>query len=255
MKNVICVITFPAPTPKFDIFLQYETYDFAHNITNSLDIPAIFISCIVFDVINEMQMLLATRTVSSYLPCRDQTLKIYIQEIKQKLVQSGLYWNALASTAQHTGQHFRACSAVLNNAHWSALETLFTYLHPLCSALDSTRQHWETHWECTGHHCWACTGHHCRAHWSAIETSFTYLHPHWSALISTRQHWEMHWWTHWSALHSTNWAALQSALVSTGNLIYIFAPALASTGALSNHVNKKIHLCTAQHWLALVSTE
>ena len=32
------------PTPKFDLFLQYKIYDFANNITNILDIPAIFIS-------------------------------------------------------------------------------------------------------------------------------------------------------------------------------------------------------------------
>ena len=85
LKNVTCVIPQP-PTPKFDNFLQYETYDFAHNITNILDISAIFIFCIAFDVINEMQMLFAARTLSSYLP-RDQTLKIYAQEIKQKLEQ------------------------------------------------------------------------------------------------------------------------------------------------------------------------
>ena len=83
---------FPNPLPKnFTIF--YSTrHDFAHHITNILDIPAIFIFCIAFDVINEIQMLFAARTLSSYLP-RDQTLKIYAaQEIKQKLVQSGLYW-------------------------------------------------------------------------------------------------------------------------------------------------------------------
>ena len=73
------------PTPKFDIFLQYETYNFAHNIPNISDIPGIFIFYIGFDIINEMQMLFAVRTVSSYLP-REQTLKIYIQEIRQKLV-------------------------------------------------------------------------------------------------------------------------------------------------------------------------
>ena len=73
------------PTPKFDIFLQYETYDFAHNITNISYSPAIFIFSIVLDVINEMQMLFAARTVSSYLP-REQTLKIYVQEIRQKSV-------------------------------------------------------------------------------------------------------------------------------------------------------------------------
>ena len=44
------------PTPKFDNFLQFETYEFAHNIPNILDIPAIFIFCIAFDVINVMQM-------------------------------------------------------------------------------------------------------------------------------------------------------------------------------------------------------
>ena len=66
-------------------FLQYETYDFAHDITNILGIPAIIIFCIVFDVTNEMQMLFAAKTMSSYLP-RDQTLKIYVQEIWQKLL-------------------------------------------------------------------------------------------------------------------------------------------------------------------------
>ena len=65
------------PIPKSDNFLQYETYDFAHNITNILYIPAIFIFCIVFDVMNEMQMLFDVRTVSSYPP-RDHTLKIYV---------------------------------------------------------------------------------------------------------------------------------------------------------------------------------
>ena len=68
------------PTPKFDNFLQYETYDFAHNITNILYFPAMFIFYIVFDAINAMQMLFAVRIVSSYLP-KDQTLKIYLQEI------------------------------------------------------------------------------------------------------------------------------------------------------------------------------
>ena len=73
------------PTPKFDNFWQYDTYGLAHNITNILDIPAIFIFCLVFDIMNEMQMLFAARTVSSYLP-RDQTLKIYVQEIRPQLV-------------------------------------------------------------------------------------------------------------------------------------------------------------------------
>ena len=73
------------PTPKFDNFLQYATYDFAHNITHILDIPAIFIFYIEFDAMYEMQMLFAVRNVSFYLP-RDQTLKIYVQEIRQKLV-------------------------------------------------------------------------------------------------------------------------------------------------------------------------
>ena len=44
LKNVICVITFPSPTPTIDNFWQYDTYDLAHNITHILDIPAIFIS-------------------------------------------------------------------------------------------------------------------------------------------------------------------------------------------------------------------
>ena len=73
------------PTPIFDNFIQYETYDFARNITNILDFPAIFIFYVVFDVINVMQMLFAVRIVSFYLP-RDQTLKIYVQENRQKLV-------------------------------------------------------------------------------------------------------------------------------------------------------------------------
>ena len=83
LKNVICAITFQTLCPKFDNFLQYETYDFAHDITNILDIPTIFISCIVLDAMNEMQMLFTARAASSYLP-RDQTLKIYVQEIGQK---------------------------------------------------------------------------------------------------------------------------------------------------------------------------
>ena len=73
------------PTPKFYNFLQYETYDFAHNITNILYFPAVFIFFVVFDVINAIQMLFAVRIVSSYLP-RDQTLKIYVLEIRQKWV-------------------------------------------------------------------------------------------------------------------------------------------------------------------------
>ena len=77
---------FPKPLPqKLDNCLQYETYDFAHNITNILDIQAIFIFYTIFDVMNEMQMLFASRTVSSYFPSY-QTLKIYTQEIRQKLV-------------------------------------------------------------------------------------------------------------------------------------------------------------------------
>ena len=51
---------------------------------NMLGMPAMFVSSIVFDVINEMQVLFATKTVSCYLP-RDQTLKINVQEIRQKL--------------------------------------------------------------------------------------------------------------------------------------------------------------------------
>ena len=75
---------FPNPLPpKSDNFLQ--TYDFAHNITNILDIPDIFIFCIILDAMNEMQMLFAVRTVSSHLP-RDLTLKICVHEIQQKLV-------------------------------------------------------------------------------------------------------------------------------------------------------------------------
>ena len=86
LKNVICVIIFSTPLPQnLTIFVQYETYDFAHNITNILDFPAIFIFYVVFDVINAMQMLFAVRIVSSYLP-RDQTFKIYVQDIRQKLV-------------------------------------------------------------------------------------------------------------------------------------------------------------------------
>ena len=77
LKNVIYVIIFPTPYPQIWQFLQYETYDFAHDITNILDIPAIYIFCIAFDVIYEMQMLFAAGVVSSYLP-RDQTLKIYV---------------------------------------------------------------------------------------------------------------------------------------------------------------------------------
>ena len=70
---------------KFDIFWQYETYDFAHNVTNILDIPAIFIFCIVLDAMNKMQMLFDARTVSSYLP-RYQALTIYVREVRQRLV-------------------------------------------------------------------------------------------------------------------------------------------------------------------------
>ena len=77
---------FPNPLhQKLNNSLQYETYDFAHNITNILDIQAIFIFYIEFYVTNEAQMLFASRTLSLYFPWY-QTLKIYIQEITQKLL-------------------------------------------------------------------------------------------------------------------------------------------------------------------------
>ena len=85
LKNDIYVITFPTPYPKIWQFLQYHTYDFVHDITNILDIPVLFIFCIVFDAINEMQMLFAVRTVLSYLP-RTKSWKYMSQEIRQKLV-------------------------------------------------------------------------------------------------------------------------------------------------------------------------
>ena len=64
----------------------------------------------------------------------------------------------------------------------------------------------------------------------------------------------MHWWTHWAALQNMHWSALQSALVNTGNLIYVFEPAVISTGALSNHVNENYTyalLGISEHWPAL----
>ena len=82
--NVLFRITFPNPTPKFDNHLHYETHDFAHNITVILDIPAMFVFCVGFDVINEMQMSFSTKTVFSYLP-RDQPWKC-VQGIWQILV-------------------------------------------------------------------------------------------------------------------------------------------------------------------------
>ena len=67
-------------TPKLDNCLQYETYNFAHYIKNILDVPAMFVFCIVIDVVNEMQMSFSATTVLSYLP-REQTLQICVQEI------------------------------------------------------------------------------------------------------------------------------------------------------------------------------
>ena len=74
VEKIVKLLSQP-PTPKFEHFLQCKTYDFVHNITNIVDIPAIFVFCIVFDDINEVQMLFATKTVSSYFP-GNQTLKI-----------------------------------------------------------------------------------------------------------------------------------------------------------------------------------
>ena len=79
------------PTPKFDHFSQYATYDFAHYIANIWDIPAIFVFCKVNGVIYNMQMLFDVNTVLSHFPL-DQTLKIYVKEMWQKMHQSCLIW-------------------------------------------------------------------------------------------------------------------------------------------------------------------
>ena len=55
------------PYPKIWQLLQCNTYDFAHNITISLDIPAIFVFCMIFEVIDEIMMLFAAKTVLSNL--------------------------------------------------------------------------------------------------------------------------------------------------------------------------------------------
>ena len=53
------------PTPKFDIFLQYETYNFAKKNNKYFRYSSHFIFYIAFDAMNEMQMLSTVRTVSS----------------------------------------------------------------------------------------------------------------------------------------------------------------------------------------------
>ena len=67
------------------------TYDFAHYIANILDIPVIIVFCRVFGVIYNMQMLFYGNTVLSNCPM-DQTLKICVKEMRQKMRQSCLYW-------------------------------------------------------------------------------------------------------------------------------------------------------------------
>ena len=59
---------FPTPLAQNLAILQYETYDFAHNIPYIVDIPAIFIFYTAFGVINEMQMLFAVKQKESK-PC------------------------------------------------------------------------------------------------------------------------------------------------------------------------------------------
>ena len=94
LKRGFGVITFPNPYPKILLFFTvcgYVIYDFAHDIANIWDIPAIFVSCRLFGVIYDIQMLFDVNTVLSYLPM-DQPLKICVKEMWQKMRQSYLYW-------------------------------------------------------------------------------------------------------------------------------------------------------------------
>ena len=54
-KGFLWFLSYP-PTTKFDIFFHNTGYDFAHDITNIEDMPAIFVFCALFCVFNKMQI-------------------------------------------------------------------------------------------------------------------------------------------------------------------------------------------------------
>ena len=134
------------------------------------------------------------------------------------------------------------CYAVHNCQHWKPHLHIFTHTgnalgstgnalistveHVLGSTAECTNQQWKPHL-----HINTGTG----EHWSILDSTGKCIGPYWGL--------------YWATLQNMHWSALQSSLVSTGNLINIFAPTY--TGVLLNHVNK--NQTYVQHWRALAN--